>query len=229
MEQAVERLLFPVLEAFVSGALVTEPEERTDARLPRFVLARLEAIDVNLAQIFSGLSDEMARIGRQIANKNGRDLERVVGIAIRSADPGVGAMIDGFRSSNVAKIKSLVGQELVDITRLLESFEGIQVDVLRRQIQERFNVTRSKAALLARDQTLTLNSQIARVRQTNVGITHYIWTTSGDERVRQTHRDLDGTTQRWDTPPDVGGGRTAHPGEDFQCRCTAFPVLPELA
>ena len=132
----------------------------------------------------------------------------------------------------MSRIKSLAGRQLVEITQLLERSEaaGARVEVLRDAILKRFDVSKSRASLLARDQTLTLNSQIARTRQTNLGIEQYVWTTSGDERVRDTHAELDGTTQRWDTPPVVSeDGRTAHPGEDFQCRCTAFPVLPELA
>jgi hypothetical protein len=44
-----------------------------------------------------------------------------------------------------------------------------------------------------------------------------------DERVREEHAALEGQTFAWSSPPAVG-----HPGEDFQCRCVALPVIDEL-
>lgn len=248
LEAVIERLLFPVLErAFGERSerslVVSEPDEpeartRVDARIPRFVSAKLEAIDVHLLEIFNEAEIDAALeiIGRRVATHNAAQLQRVIGIVIRDADPGVAAMVDGFRAINVSRIKSLAGEELVEITQILEasSANGVRVGTLSKQLQERFGVTRSKGNLLARDQTLSLNAQITRVRQTNLGIESYVWTTAGDDRVRDgsegdtDHASLDGQTFRWDTPPDVGDGRHLHPGEDYQCRCTAFPVLPEL-
>lgn len=247
-EAVIERLLFPVLEEFEPvesrSLVVSAPDEgdartRVDARTPARVLSRLSAIELHLADIFDerDLDNALDVIGKRVATHNGTEIQRVIGIAIREADPGVAAFIDNWRAINVSRIKSLAGQELVEITQLLERAEpaGLRVEVLRKQIEERFGVTRSKADLLSRDQTLTLNSQITKQRQTNVGIESYIWTTAGDDRVRDgsdgplDHAVLDGQTFRWDNPPDVGDGRRLHPGEDYQCRCTAFPVLPELA
>jgi SPP1 gp7 family putative phage head morphogenesis protein len=106
--------------------------------------------------------------------------------------------------------------------------EGVRVEEIRAQIQERLNVTRSRAELIARDQTLKVYGQIQEARQTDAGIEEYDWSTSDDERVRESHAALDGTRQRWDSPPvvDERTGRREHPGGDFQCRCAAIPVLP---
>mgnify|MGYP000210898992 CR=1 FL=1 len=71
-----------------------------------------------------------------------------------------------------------------------------------------------------------LNGQITEERQTQAGIEEYVWSTSNDEKVRETHEELDGTTQRWDDPPvsEKNGDRN-HPGGSYQCRCVAVPVL----
>ena len=50
--------------------------------------------------------------------------------------------------------------------------------------------------------------------------THYVWRTSGDERVRRSHAANDGRLLAWDQPPTTG-----HPGEDFGCRCRAEPYV----
>lgn len=268
-EAVIERLLFPVLERFAVGGEVesepdepdakprvdldearlrnlygdeafdAEPVERTDA-IPRYVSARLEAIDLNIEAIFaeSELLNGLEVIGERVSVKGGTAIRRVVGISIYDAAPEIASQINNWRALNVSRIKSLAGTELVEITKILEASgaAGLRVEVLEKEIRKRFGVTKSKANLLARDQTLTLNAQIAKTRQQAAGVSEYIWTTSGDERVRGNdpndttdHVALEGTRHRWDTPPDVGDGRRLHPGEDYQCRCTAFPVLPELA
>lgn len=53
--------------------------------------------------------------------------------------------------------------------------------------------------------------------------THYIWRTSGDNKVRASHAANNGKIFAWDNPPEVG-----HPGEDYNCRCTAESYMPEV-
>lgn len=48
--------------------------------------------------------------------------------------------------------------------------------------------------------------------------THYIWRTRGDPQVRPSHIENNGKVFAWDNPPETG-----HPGEDYNCRCTAEP------
>jgi len=65
-------------------------------------------------------------------------------------------------------------------------------------------------------------------RQTAAGVSRYEWSSSADERVRPRHRELDGQTFSWDDPPVTNDdGDTNHPGEDYQCRCIAVPVLDD--
>jgi SPP1 gp7 family putative phage head morphogenesis protein len=113
---------------------------------------------------------------------------------------------------------------LPDVSSLIESAhaEGLRVEVLAHELRERFNVSDSRAELIARDQVLKLNGQINRHRQLSAGVEEYVWLTAGDERVRESHAALDGQTFSWHSPPAVG-----HPGQDFQCRCQAIPLIPE--
>lgn len=53
--------------------------------------------------------------------------------------------------------------------------------------------------------------------------THYIWRTSGDNKVRATHAVNNGKIFAWDNPPETG-----HPGDDYNCRCTAEPYTLEV-
>lgn len=219
---------------------------REDAKNPpgsSYVRKRLGAATLAVEEAIkpgSQLSRDIRVLAARVNNKGDIEFRRLIGISPRK-DLGVGAALDQFRDDNVAKIKSLAGTQLDEITGILADAESqaLRVEVIRKQIQDRFQVTKSKADLLARDQILKLNGDLTKTRQSAVGITQYIWTTSHDERVRGTpggkwpkglHYDLDGTVQNWNSPPICSlDGRREHPGGDYQCRCTAFPVLPELA
>lgn len=200
---------------------------RDDAKMFGRVGRQLLLFKLQLEQLFGEdeLGELAERIGQRVSRGNKQALKRVVGIAIEQADPGVAAMVDGFRRDNVRLVTSIpkklfaeLEQEIVDARA-----NGLQVKQLQKRLETRFDVSKARASLIARDQTQKLNGQIARARMQNLGVREYIWTTAGDERTRDAHSELDGQRFSWESPPPVG-----HPGEDFQCRCTAFPVLPEF-
>ena len=106
--------------------------------------------------------------------------------------------------------------------------EEIAKDIFGAGKNELGKVSRLKAAqnranLIARDQINKLNGQVNAIRQQNVGITHYIWRTADDDRVRPTHNARDDKKFAWDKPPSDG-----HPGEPINCRCYAEPVFDNL-
>src|SRR6185295_4307099 len=179
------------------------------------VLFRSERARRSAEGIASAVADKTSK-------SNAREMRRLVGIDPR-VDPGTGPVIDAFRQENVRLIESIAEDQLLRVENIIKERLAGRVEDLAVELKKNFEITESRANLIARDQTLKLNGQLTKIRQQNSGIEEYIWTTSGDERVREEHAELEGTRQRWDTPPLVG-----HPGEDFQCRCTAFPVIPGL-
>lgn len=94
-----------------------------------------------------------------------------------------------------------------------------------KEIQRAYGISRRRAELIARDQTAKLNGQIQRAQQQDAGIVEYIWSTTGDERVRRSHHELNGKKFSWDDAPVNSDGRKCHPGQDFQCRCIGKPVF----
>ncbi|CAM6004904.1 unnamed protein product [Sphagnum balticum] len=91
--------------------------------------------------------------------------------------------------------------------------------VIQKAIMKNFDMTKGRAALIARDQVGKLNGALEEYRQKQLGVQRYVWRTSGDSRVRRDHKDLDGHIFSWDKPPivDKKTGRRAHPKRDFQC------------
>lgn len=157
-----------------------------------------------------------------------RQLRAVLGVDL-VGDPRLGPILAGFRTENVALIRSLTADKVARVHRLLVAGgTSTRVEELAKQIRAETSATRSRAALIARDQVLKLNGDVTEARHVAAGVVEYVWRTSRDERVRETHRDLDGTRQRYDTPPivDARTNRRENPGRDYSCRCTAEPVIP---
>lgn len=172
-----------------------------------------EAIDNAATTVEVTNADDLERVGR------------VVGIPMSDAVPH--DVLQTFRNANVARIQSIASDQLDEVTDILEQAEreNWRPDQLAAALKERFDVSDSRADFIARDQLLKLNGQLTEYRQTESGVTEYIWTTSGDERVRPMHADLDGKTFPWAEPPETNDdGDTNNPGGDYQCRCTAYPV-----
>ena len=99
-------------------------------------------------------------------------------------------------------------------------FEGLRIESIRDNIEQLKGVTRRRATTIARDQIGKYHGDMMQVRQKQLGIDGYIWTTVGDERVRDSHEERDGDPFLWSDPPPDG-----HPSEPINCRCSAVPNL----
>jgi len=136
---------------------------------------------------------------------------------------------------------------VMDINRLVERAitSGQSVRELSKEIQALDSkITKGRANFIARDQIGRLNGQITQMRMESVGLTMYVWETAGDERVRgnpngkypnarPSHYEMDNLLCLWSDSSvySEDGGKTwidrpagavmLHPGDDYQCRCTA--------
>jgi SPP1 gp7 family putative phage head morphogenesis protein len=155
----------------------------------------------------------------------GRQVRAAFGVDVVSDNPKLGALLEHFVSENVALIKSVPSQVVDQVEGIVNRAFGnaSSVKVIADEINERFSVGESRARVIARDQVGKLYGQTNAYRQKDLGVTQFIWRTSGDERVRPEHEDLDGETFDYSDPPDEG-----LPGEPIQCRCTAEPVFGTL-
>ena len=102
--------------------------------------------------------------------------------------------------------------------------QSIKKEIMGTDIDQGvFPSTKKRAILIARDQVGKFNGQMTMNRQKSIGILFYIWRTSVDERVRDSHKEREGKRYSWDNPPEDG-----HPGFPIQCRCYAEPVFDEF-
>lgn len=206
--------------------------ERKDTSISRTTIA-LEDIEQevtrfvarDVARVSIATAQRIIRKGVQqtlpgIPDVGPRQLPRITSQAL-----GLSAEVAAFRDANVALVENAVRVYAADVREIVSAPEnvGLRVEELRDQMIARGNVSESRAALISRDQTLKLNGQVNMARQTRAGITQYVWSTSQDERVRDTHESKEGETFDWSSPP----ADTGHPGQDYQCRCVPLPVIPD--
>lgn len=169
-------------------------------------------------------------VAERVVKHSQSEFDRL-GIKLSESEPDLTDMVDEWRHALVQRITSVEDDQLDKIEDLLADGDGYSVKTLQDEIERQIDgVSTSRAELIARDQTLKLNAMVTKERHAAAGIESYIWTTSDDERVRPSHEALEGQEFRWDDPPEINDdGDTGGPGEDYQCRCIPFPVLPELA
>lgn len=122
-----------------------------------------------------------------------------------------------------------VGQELVaglDEHVVEWARSGASTRSLAEVVMERLGVAERHAQFIARDQIAKLNSALTESTQQAAGVTRYRWRSSNDQRTRPMHLALDGSVQSWGDPPVTSkDGARNHPGEDYQCRCVAIPII----
>jgi SPP1 gp7 family putative phage head morphogenesis protein len=217
-----------IINTYLTPELSDWPEVKADATSRRSLLRALSMAEVDLRRYLDGrdLQRLLSNVASRISRHSARDLERMIGERIQRGTSAVRAIRNRWISANTDYIKEMfLGRSRSSLIggirdRLQESLsDGRSVTVARSLLQERVSVARSRARLIATDQTLTLNSSMTRHRQMSSGIERYRWVTMRDDRVRESHQELDGTIQRWDDPPSEG-----HPGEPVNCRCRASPI-----
>lgn len=135
-------------------------------------------------------------------------------------------------AENVTLISSIPERLHAQVERVIvEGIEsGSRVETIAKRIEERFHVSESRARLIARTEVNKLNGRLTQMRNEELGIDRYRWITSRDSRVRHDHRVLDGTIQRWDSPPiiDQRTGIRGGPGQIWNCRCVSAPIIDDI-
>lgn len=129
-------------------------------------------------------------------------------------------------------IKNFTERQIQDLRQIINDnvSQGLRKEMLIEKIQDRFNVSKTKAKFLARQETSLLTSNIQKQNMQRAGIEYYMWDSSRDSRVRPDHAELNNKIFRFDNPPVVNKktGARANAGEDFGCRCVQRPVIVNI-
>lgn len=229
LDRLVRRHVLPVLKAPVATPERRDAAPRSPGELKAAALAAVDKVRIEFAQEVDGaaVAKLCATVGGRIDAHNYLEqsgLGRVIGVDIVRTDKHLRRELPKWTATNTALIRRTGGLsdkacgEIGAVVRA--GFEaGTRHEAIARDIEQRLGVARSRAVLIARDQTNKLNGQLSADRQIDAGVTHYVWSSARDERVRPTHIALEGQVVAWSDPPPEG-----HPGAPIQCRCVAVPT-----
>lgn len=105
---------------------------------------------------------------------------------------------------------------------------GRRAEEIQKDILNTGEVTLSRARLIARTEVARTASGLVQSRATHIGLTHYVWRTSMDATVRESHKKMNGRVFAWAEEPLLDDGTRCHAGQIWNCRCYPDPVLPDL-
>lgn len=207
------------------------------------IFERLDALDLSgiaksIASRVTGRANKTNadRFNSQVSGSLGIDLKG----ALTSSGKAVRDQLDIDRELNASLITNMATEfkQRISTTIMTNVQSGERSTNLITQIKEDFNVSESRAKLIARDQTSKLNGSLVKARAEAVGSKTYIWSAVGDERSRPDHTAMNGKLCKMDDPTvfsdDDGktwkkrksiGGVEAHPTEPINCRCNMLPVV----
>lgn len=192
----------------------------------------------NTLQRYSELLHDWAisTASRMIAEVNHQDKKAWItrtqdmSVALRNEilNAPTGQAMRGLLADQVTLIKSIplkAAQRVHDLT--LEGIEdATRSDEIAKKIMASGDVAESRAKMIARTEVSRTASVLLEARARSVGSKGYIWRTSEDADVRDSHKKMNGEFVSWDAPPTLDK-LTGHAGCLPYCRCYEDPVIPE--
>ena len=175
---------------------------------------------------FEGIAEDVAsQVAAHSAQQEDRIFQAVLGIDVFREEPWLSDELASWSAQSASRMRRASSEMIDFISEITQQGlrQGRTASAIREDIVERYGISRRRAQFIARDQIATLSGELMRRRQKEAGIERFRWQTSEDQRVRDSHKELNQQIFEWDKPPHVG-----IPGEDYNCRCTGEPVFEDI-
>jgi predicted chitinase len=138
-------------------------------------------------------------------------------------------------------LDSIIDDALVAAVSRLNQYlsSGVSVDIsavdlapIRDQLRAEVAARLSETGVAVERNDPVITSIISRyaeilngfLQTEGLNVEQYIWRSQGDSRVRAAHAGYDDQVFSWSALPEGG-----HPGQDWNCRCTAEPIIDQNA
>ena len=190
-------------------------------------------IEDNLNKIFKGLDEEAEKEAiRELGIQN---ISLVPTLktkeTISKAVEDTTSYIDNLNRSTIENINQEINKGVI---------EGVRWETVAENLIKNIGMSKNRAAFISRNTVMETLGTLNKERQVSSGVELYRWQTSNDDRVRDTHVDLDGLVFSWSGTVEVDGkiyneavdpsfsSSGTRPGQPWNCRCVAIPFYPEL-
>lgn len=174
----------------------------------------------------------IADVGRR-NTKAWKEIGEEMGKALKAEleQAPTGRIYGALMQEQVDLITSLPREAAQRVHRLTQQalIESTRAEDIAKEIMRTGEVTKNRAKLIARTEVARTASNLTEARALFAGSEGYIWRTSGDGDVRDTHKHMNGKYVRWDSPPKTDKNLAPyHAGQGPNCRCYPEPILPDL-
>jgi len=164
---------------------------------------------------------------------NGDIEETLKGISVKAklTPEEMAKIAEDYQNNLRIYIKDFMEEEIVKLRQRIQknSLQGNRYETLVKEIQRSYGVSQNKAKFLARQETSLYMAKFKEVRYKSAGINQYRWQCvvgNPNHPVRPYHKKNDGKIYSWDDPPTIDEkGTRKNPGEDYNCRCIARPIV----
>jgi len=209
------------------GGLFWNPETERD---PQFD-AMAYRLAARMAQQVAALN---MRSWREAAMKSTRAREVYKGLQEEIRRTGLQPELQVIAARNARLIRSIpreIAQHLTQKAVTLQQEGKRDKEIISELKRLAPRLTRSKMKLIARTEIARAGTDLDKLRAENLGLDWAVWHSSEDQRVRPSHRNLDGVLMNWNDPPQpealIGEKSTLGRGFGGQfpnCRCLMASV-----
>jgi hypothetical protein len=176
-----------------------------------------------------------ARTWREAAARS-QHSRKLYGLLQKEMQGITGSRVTALVRENAALIRSIALEAAVTLTGEVTKAQqmGARPATVAKMLRTRFpELLRSRVNLISRTETQKASTALTQARCEELGVDFYVWETSQDgDRVRASHRNMQGVLIPWHTPPSpealIGERSTLgsyHAGACPNCRCTQYVVL----
>jgi SPP1 gp7 family putative phage head morphogenesis protein len=167
------------------------------------------------------LAEVVHPVGIEVDRLSKRNVAKAMRLPVASV-PEV-ARVPEWAKENARLIVTVADRHLAQVGELVagQFKAGARWEDVSKALEERYDVAKSNAERIARTETSKLNAAVTKERFVALGVTEAIWRTVRDERVRESHADLEG--ERYSLAEGGPGG--LYPGSEPCCRCWAEPIV----
>jgi len=157
--------------------------------------------------------------------KNSQEMGKALRLELLSAPTGT--ILQQLQAEQVDLIQSIPRAAAERVHRIAQeaTIGGRRASEIAKDILDTESVSEAKARLIARTEVARAANNLVQARSQYAGSDGYIWRTSHDLNVRDSHSEMEGKYVRWSAPPTLDGMK-GHAGTLPNCRCFAEPVFP---
>lgn len=245
LKKAINEILLPELK----GTSITNDSVFGVLAALEQIRQKFSNIDLFANKVSTGVVNAINLNSRQrllnsVNSKMGVDITNVLN------EKGLNEVVALQRQKNKVLIKSIPEEFLKSIEVIItngiangESYKDLEKQIKGlKGINSTFGKLDNRIKLIVRNEVSTINANITKARVQQLGINIYEWQTAEDERVRESHKVMNGKyctyeddtvyadsledakAGKWKKRSSLGGV-VKGVGVDFNCRCVALPVI----